>query len=483
MAELVIYIFLFSVYSVILFYGNSTGLNIFLYNIPLLVFMVFILIRKNKVKNKYGLLFIVPIIILSLCCVLYNNIFTKFNIIFIPILFLFTYIYTIRPTFNITEIICDLVLLIFKRFDLTFIRNFINIFTIKINKIIKIKKDSWKKIMSFLLVIPIIIFILILLITADTQFKNLFNFLFDSFDKFNYMDIFIKIILIVIEFILMGSFINYLLFHFENENKPKTNTFKIENFTIKVLLLSLDFIYIIFDFIQIRSLFFHHVGDGIVYSEYARTGFFQLMFVSIINIIILLLTKKSKENNLIKHLSLLMVILTFIIICSSFYRMYLYDVAYGYTILRLLVYITLITESIMLIPTIFYIYNSKVNIFKNYMIISIFIYTIINIYSIDKVIAKNNIYRYDKTNKIDIVYLVSLSYDDVLELYNFYSNVKDEEIKNNIKDLVCDKYVFNNDSIYGFYIKKDDNFFEYNYNRNLAFKTIDKFNCSDNEKR
>ena len=102
MAELVIYIFLFSVYSVILFYGNSIGLNIFLYNIPLLVFMVFILIRKNKVKNKYGLLFIVPIIILSLCCVLYNNIFTKFNIIFIPILFLFTYIYTIRPTFNIT---------------------------------------------------------------------------------------------------------------------------------------------------------------------------------------------------------------------------------------------------------------------------------------------------------------------------------------------------------------------------------------------
>ena len=57
-----------------------------------------------------------------------------------------------------------------------------------------------------------------------------------------------------------------------------------------------------------------------------------------------------------------MVFLTLIIIVSSFYRMNLYEQAYGYTLLRLGVYVALITEGILLIPTVVYIVKDKINI-------------------------------------------------------------------------------------------------------------------------
>ena len=80
MFGLILYVLLLSIYCVILFYGNSMGINVLLYNVPLLIFMVTILLKNKKVKNKYGLLFVVPIIILSISYMLYNSIFTIFNI-------------------------------------------------------------------------------------------------------------------------------------------------------------------------------------------------------------------------------------------------------------------------------------------------------------------------------------------------------------------------------------------------------------------
>ena len=478
MSGLIIFILLFSIYANILFYGNSYGLNGILYCIPLLVFSIVVLRKHKKINNKWGLLFLIPIILLSMSFMFYNTIFTKLNIIVIPILFWLMYIYLIKPTFKLNDLILDVLRMIFNRFNPTFINNFFNVVSFRIKQRIKLKNESKKKLISLLVVIPIVLVILVLLITADVQFKKIFNGIIKCLNNFNLYKSSIRLILIFFHFMFMGSFINYLLYKYDKEKSIKNSSFEIDSYTIKLLLILLNVIYVVFDIIQIRSLFLHHVGNGITYSEYARTGFFQLMFVSIINIIILLFSKKSKECSLVKHLSSLLVLLTFVIICSSFYRMYMYDMAYGYTILRLLVYVTLITETILLIPTFIYIYNSKVRIFKYYMIICLTVYVLINVYSIDKIIARNNINRYDNKQKVDIKYLVNLSYDDIPELYDFYSKVDDKSIKKEIKDLVCNKYYINDGySVNRIVFKKDNNIFEYNYNRNKAYKVLEKFRC------
>jgi len=237
---------------------------------------------------------------------------------------------------------------------------------------------------------------------------------------------------------------------------------------MKRLLIILNVIYIIFDIIQVRSLLLHHVGDGIVYSEYARSGFFQLMIISIINISILLITKHCKEEKIHKHMSLVMVLLTFVIILSSLYRMYMYDMAYGYTFLRLMVYVTLITELLLLIPTIIYIYKDKFKILKYYLIIIVSIYSIINLVSIDKVIAYNNINRYYRSDKLDYEYLENYRADNIPILYDLYKNTKDNDLKNVLEDYFI-RLRFNS-SLFG-----KDRLFEYNISRDEANKIINEF--------
>ena len=197
----------------------------------------------------------------------------------------------------------------------------------------------------------------------------------------------------------------------------------------------LNVIYIVFDFIQIKSLMLHYVSENINYAEYARTGFFQLMFISIINISIILISKKfynDKNQKYIKGLNLLMIILTIIIIISSFLRMNLYANEFGYTFLRLSVYTSLITEVFLLIPTIIYIFKEKFNVTRYYLIIITTFYTLFNLINIDKMIAKNNINKFINTDQLDVEYLQNYHADNIPELIDLYQRTDNLEIKESL---------------------------------------------------
>ena len=206
----------------------------------------------------------------------------------------------------------------------------------------------------------------------------------------------------------------------------------------------------------------HHVGDKINYAEYARSGFFQLMFISVINIIIILLSKKSKEKNYTKIMSLFTVLLTLIIIVSSFYRMFLYEQAYGYTVLRLGVYLILITEVLLLIPTIIYIFKKEFNVLRYYLIIIIAIYSLVNCFSIDKIIAENNIKRYERTGKIDLNYLENGNYDNLNQLRKIYLTVKEDEKISTWEKACLEAYIKKMDK------KNKYNILEYNISKATA---------------
>jgi hypothetical protein len=224
------------------------------------------------------------------------------------------------------------------------------------------------------------------------------------------------------------------LFSFDKIKETNIKNKKIENFTIKLLLTSLNIIYIVFDFIQIKSLMLHKVATSINYAQYARSGFFQLMFISLINICIILISKYAKEETKYsKVMSIAMVFLTLVIIISSILRMHMYEAAFGYTTLRLLVYATLFTEIILLIPTVAYILNSKVKVLTYYIVIITIAYTLVGISPIDHIIANNNINRYYEKHKIDIKYLENYNADNVPDLINLYNKTEDVKLKEEIK--------------------------------------------------
>ena len=269
----------------------------------------------------------------------------------------------------------------------------------------------------------------------NSVFSGIFNWFGDIINDFNLSNIIGRLIQMSLLFIYLSLVILFLYKDFSKketiskERKPK------DDFTIKLLLTVLNIVYIIFDIIQIKALVFHSVGDGITYAEYARQGFFQLMFVSLINISIILYSKKYKneDSKYINIMSIIMVVLTFVVIVSSFLRMNLYEQEYGYTLLRLLVYITLFTEVILLIPTVKYIINPKTKILNYYMIIIVSVYTFINFINIDWVIAERNIMRYYDNSKLDLNYLENYSTDNVSSLIDLYDKTKDKKIKKDLK--------------------------------------------------
>ena len=434
MANILIYIFILCIWNSILFYNRQLGVSVILFIIPLLILLSYSL--RNKIKNKKGLLFIIPIIFLSLTYMVYDNlVFNLLNFIAIPILFILMYIYTIKPTYNINTLINDLFRIIFK--PINKIAEVYNLVSMNLNKRFKVSKENKKHIKSILMVLPIILMVLYLLSSADMMFSKIFESFFKIFNNLTISSIFRsflgRTITVIILFTYISATINYLLFNYSKENNYVSNKkYKANDYTIKLLLTSLNIIYVIFDIIQIRSLLFHQVSMDITYAEYARQGFFQLMIVSIINISIILFSKKyssNKNNDYKKYMSILMVFLTFIIIISSFLRMYMYECAYGYTLLRLLVYISLITEVILLIPTVIYIISNKFNLVKSYLIIVIIMYVLTNIIPMNYVIANKNINRYYETGKIDIYYLMNNSSDNISLLVSLYNKTDEEKLK------------------------------------------------------
>ena len=458
MMNFILYIFLISLYNSILFYGRDLGINVILFNFVLLILLYFVYKKNDLIKNKKGLLFMIPITLISISYLIYdNNFFSTFNVFVIFSLFILMHIFTVNPNYNILGLLEDFINLVFQPFN--YIKNFYHLvfskFSISFNPSVEMKK----KIKSTLVIVPIVFIILVLLSSADAEFSSLFDKLFNILDDISLGDIPGRLINFIIFFTYLGASINYICFSYK---KAKVSNINIDNYTIKILLSVLNVIYIIFDFIQIKSLIFHRVSSGINYAEYARSGFFQLMFISIINLFILLVSKHSKDNKYNNYMCFIMDILTLIIIISSFLRMHMYEAMYGYTLLRLLVYVTLFTLIILLIPTTFYIFNSNVNILKYFMVIIITIYTFLTLSPVSYFITYKNIDRYYKTGKIDINYLENYNYDNIPLLLNFYDDSNDYK-----KDLNSYfKVMIHN--------KKDD-IFEYNVSRTYSKGKLNKY--------
>lgn len=453
MMNFVLYIFLISLYNSILFYGRNFGVNVILFNSLLLILLYFIYKKNNIIKNKKGFLFMIPIFLISASYFIFDNdFFSFFNIFVISSLFILMHIYIINPNYNILGLLEDFINLVFQPFN--HIKNFYHLIYSKFFISFKFSDVQKKKIKAILIIFPVVIIILILLSSADAEFSNLFNNLFNIFNDISLEKIPGRILNFILFFTYFGASINYIC---SNYKKARASYISVDDYTVKTLLSVLNVIYIIFDFIQIKSLFLHKIPSGINYAEYARSGFFQLMFISIINLFILLISKHSMKNKY-NSMCFIMEILTIIIIISSFVRMHMYEAAYGYTLLRLLVYVTLFTLAILLIPTTFYIFNPNVNILKYFMVIIISIYTFLALSPVNYFVTYKNINRYNKTGKIDIDYLENHSYDNLPLLLDFCKG------SNDYKDDL--------DSYFEEMNYNDDDIFEYNISRYSSRKKL-----------
>ena len=359
---------------------------------------------------------------------------------------------------------------------------------------------------SVLIILPVIIVVLLLLSSADESFASIFDGIGDFISGIlwngNFIDFFIRILILVIVLFYILSFSYQLvtekclqqetkdieefsMWTEEEKRKMVEDEKRKGNFTSKLLLISLNLIYLVFVLVQIKNFILttKNIDENFGYSSYARQGFFQLMVVSLINFLVLLKLRITKNRNRkdkkLKVLGIFLLVFTICLDLIAGMRMFLYEQEYGYTYLRLLVYFVLITEIIITIPIFISLSGKKINVFRSILIIISVTYVGLNFINIDNLIARNNINRYLKDPEnvdLDMSYILYSTGIDatkqkvrVLSLGTSNLSVEAKEKLKNDQDMTRNYLEIQKE-----YIKnKDSSIFEFNLSEFRAENLLD----------
>jgi len=479
----------------LLFYGLIIGVSfdIFFYNktlgISYLIFIVLILLillgsfwGSLKKLNNLAWLFTVPILLLTVTFFIYSNQVLKIlNYLIVPILIImFSSLVTKvnRSDWSDIRFIGDIAKRIFVPFGFIH-KPFLTLFKIADHR----DKDSKSRVLpkvfiGILISVPILAIIIWLLSSADIVFKNLFlNIPISKIIK--------HFLVIIIVLVYTICFLWALLKAFDERERPTYSKIKWKLFFDPVILLTIliliNAIYVTFSIIQFAYLFGGSsfvLPSSYTYAEYARRGFFELIVVSIINFGILIFgitfVKKDSKRIFVAIRTFLtfLGIFTFILLISAFYRMLVYEQAYGFTYLRIFVQTFMIMLFFLFVINIIYIWYPKLPIIKSYFIISLAIYIIMNFANVDIMVAKNNINRYFKTGQIDVVYLKGLSYDAIPEMQRLLilgrgsSDSEEKQIAEEILEYFKERKLD---------LKNQKSWQSYNISKYKAEKIIDKY--------
>ena len=267
MIEIAIGALVLAIWLITLFFERAIGLSMILFVAPFICFLINLLEKNNRVKNKRAKLFLIPIILLSATYGIFNNgFFNTLNIFIIPILIVIMLIQLFNGKFLIDF---SLIRKTFKGFFIPagFFGNFYDKLVIENKEKFNVEKNANKNknakkiIKAVLITLPIVLVILALLSSADQLFSNIFKTMFDTigklFETIRMLTVLARILFIALAFLHCASVFYYYVSEYKAQNVIKEKQKKInDNFTMKMILVSLNIIYLIFCFIQIKSLFF-----------------------------------------------------------------------------------------------------------------------------------------------------------------------------------------------------------------------------------
>lgn len=269
-------------------------------------------------------------------------------------------------------------------------------------------------ILGILIGLLLLVFILPLLASADQVFEDLIDQIFDA--------IFFQIV--IPEHLIKTALMFFwgIIFFFALLVAVRKKKIKEEQKDMRTMepVLAISFlsvigiVYLVFCLVQFSYLFAGGMTlpSGYTYSGFAREGFFQLLFVSILNLILVLLCIELFRSSRILKLILTFISgCTYIMAVSSGCRMYLYIQAYGLSRLRILVLAALIAIAVLLGGMICRIYHQAFPLFRFGTAVVTVVYVILSLGRMDAWIAQYNISQNGFDITYENTYLLTLSAD------------------------------------------------------------------------
>ena len=187
--------------------------------------------------------------------------------------------------------------------------------------------------------------------------------------------------------------------------------------TVATLIAVLDVVYFIFVCVQFVYLFGNTATPAMHggYAEYARSGFFELVIVALINLVVLAVCiwvrADAVRSAAIEALELALVVLTGVLLVSAVWRMMLYVQIFGLTFQRFLTFFVMAFIAICLIAGAVRVVLPSFPFFRVAAVAGIICWLAFAVCGADARIAEHNVDAYlaGQIEEMDTDYLSSLS--------------------------------------------------------------------------
>jgi len=410
-----------------MFYGKVPGISVIIYTSSILV-LTFYLARVFRQSLNRSLYWLAPVILFfSLMVFVRANAFLAFiNIVLILYLLILVARLANQPTIKLSELKVAQYFSLVGRVPLRILGEFFQVLQRAMNNRNNsaIKSSYAPIVRGLLLSLPIFIVFLLLLSSADLVFKKYIDSLFDL--NVAPETIFRWGLIGLVTSLFVGA---YALI-FMPSSKPETaptgerKKFNLGTTESSIILGSVSLLFFVFVMIQLAYLFGGSdqiTSTGYTYAEYARKGFFELIVVAAISLLLIWTIKRSSKFRTLlqaatfKWLSGILIAEVMVIMLSAHNRLNLYEEAYGFTTLRLLSHLFILWLAVAFILLFVHILRKQTeNLFVFQLFLSaISFFVLINLINIDSFIARQNINRLNDVGKLDIYYMGNLSEDAV----------------------------------------------------------------------
>lgn len=207
--------------------------------------------------------------------------------------------------------------------------------------------------------LPVLCLVAALLVSADAVFRKLVR---DTVTDWDLVTPVLVCLMIAAVYTLFYSFLRGLITYQPSGGKKREK--KGEPVAAVAFTSLFALLYLVFCVIQVNALFLRRLPEGMVWSQYARQGFFQLLFVCLINLVLVLgCLAYFKENRILKGILTAISLMTYCMIASSACRMILYIYFYHLTFLRVLVLWALAVLALLFAGVIVSIYRKRFPLF------------------------------------------------------------------------------------------------------------------------
>ncbi|HAZ28903.1 MAG TPA: hypothetical protein DCY48_03980 [Candidatus Magasanikbacteria bacterium] len=398
----------------VFFFKKQLGVNVFLFVLFFVAGFTALAALSRRIHNRWAFWFLVPIFVLSLDVLLYHNRLVTEGAPFFLFVLLVVFALAVTVANPKQHPFSFWGIPMLKNIDIPFLQwgtMMTDLFYSREGKEGGRGRAARHIVIGLLVSLPLLFLFGALFANADPIFSDWIRRAFDITPTGLWR--FFRTLLITL---FLGSFLYALTDVRHAREWIERKVWKIESLISGVVFTLVNLLFLVFVFIQFRYLFgsaTYVLSNELTFAEYARSGFFQLVWVLIFAALFLVINYRSAASHgmsmAIKLLKSVFIVQVGVVAVSALHRMNVYQDEFGYTVLRLYVewFIYFIFALLVLTLVSIFVCSSFRTFFYGVLGIGLIALVIVSSLNVDRMIARENVDRYIQEGKeLDMFYLV-----------------------------------------------------------------------------